>query len=281
MSEPNAGSSQPQPPKTPVLARSLKHPLTVIPTLLGGAGVAAVGIFHAGLAAEILAIGGLAVGASSALINLAFRGDSFRKADLEKYAEAIREEQKRARRQLEREVELGRDVEGCQNLVDQALNQLDRLQVVRKNVESILRDKLNEGEVTFARYATSAGSILTTIETNIRAIATRFKSLKSIDTEAAKDGIRRLTRKGDLTAEDQKELKAFQDRMTLLKDEQAKIGSILKSNEEAITQLDHTVVAIAGMRTGKADATDLSGAVKDLEDLADRAKRFDVSKMTS
>jgi len=272
---------EPQPPETNVLARSLKHPLTVIPAVVGGAGAAAFTLFHAGLAAEVLAISGLALGFSSAVFHAAFRGERFRNADLERHAEAIREANKRARRQLEREIEIGRDVEGCQDLVEQALNQLDRLQATRKNIEAILRDKLNEGEVTFGRYAASAESILSSIETNLRAVATRFKSLKSIDTEAAKEGIRRLQRKAELSVEDQKELKAFQDRLALLKDEQARIASIVKANEEAITQLDQTIVAIAGMKTGKADATDLSGAVRDLEDLADRAKRFDISKIVS
>jgi hypothetical protein len=282
-SSPSAPTEPPRFTRGKHLVRSLRHPLTVLPTMLGGAGAAAVGLFHAGLAAEILAVGGLALGASSALFHLAFRGERFRQSELERYAEALREEARRKRRLLERELEIGRDISGFQDLVDQALSQLDRLLGTRKNVDAILRDKLNEGELTFGRYAASAGGILEAIETNLQAVSTRFKSLRAIDLEDAREGIRRLKRKVDAGAaapEDLRELKAFEDRLALLEEEKKRVSAILKTNEEAITQLDHTVVALAGMRTGKADATDLSGAVRDLEDLADRAKRFDVNKLS-
>jgi hypothetical protein len=263
--------------------RTLKHPLTLYPALLGAGSAAAVAALHAGAVAELLAIGGLGLGATSLFVNLVFRQQSFKSAELEEAAQRIREEEKRIRRLLERELEVGREISGCGDLSEQALQQLDRLATTRKSLNSILRDKLNEGELTFARYASSAESIIASIETNLRAVATRFKSLQSIDVEAAKDGLRRLKRKGEfntLPPEDQQESKALEGRLALLSEEAARIGSILKINEQAITQLDQTVISVAGMRTGKGDASDLGAAIRDLEDLADRAKRFDINKAT-
>lgn len=149
--------------------------------------------------------------------------------------------------------------------------QLQAIGEKRDNLVAILGRRLDAGELTYARYQSTAQQVYLAVISNLREVAIAKTSISTIDTEYID------ARLAQLRAEDgsgaQAEISSLQDRRALAATQEAKVTYLLAQNESAMTLLDRTSTALADAPIGIAPQ-DAEAAMDALKELADRAGRY-------
>ena len=141
----------------------------------------------------------------------------------------------------------------------QALEQLQQNQERMTSFERTLSLKLSPNEITYGRYHDAAQQVYLAILNQLNEIATRLTNVLSIKvsedpTDANTEASTRLLLRGQ---------------------ELAKVSAQLKLNESALTRMDQLTQAISEMKNQSAIGTsDLAPLLLELEDLAERAKKY-------
>jgi hypothetical protein len=149
--------------------------------------------------------------------------------------------------------------------------QLQAIKEKRDNVTAMLGRRLQTGELTYARYQSTAQQVYLAVISNLREVAVAMGSISTID-PAYIDA--RLAKLRDEDSEStQAEITSLQDRRALATTQQAKATYLLAQNESAMTLLDRTSTALADAPIGLAPQ-DAEAAMDALEELADRASRY-------
>ncbi len=155
----------------------------------------------------------------------------------------------------------------------QPTEQLQALQDKRATLISVLERRLDEGELTYARYLGSAQQVFASALDNLHEVAVAYQSISTID-EAYID--RRL---GELDTDDSDVESSERERTSLVRRrdlrtaQRKRIAQLLAQNESALTALDRTTTALADVPIGKRPE-DADAAMAALEELADRASRY-------
>jgi len=257
-----------------VLKETLQKPLTVFPMSFGILGALAMAtidpIFF------LLLLGGLGLGTGTFVINYFFRSDVFAQKYLSRVYAELDIRRQRAREGLERDLaecakfggELGR----------RGQDQLPELTEKFKNFRYILSQKLNEGELTFARFLGAGEQVYLGTIDNLRDVINILKSIKAIGTEY-QEQLARLEKVKRPSDVEQRELTALRERKELGDRQAANIRQILALNEEALTKIDLMAANLAGTRTARGEASvDLESALAELQELADRVHQYSVSE---
>lgn len=155
----------------------------------------------------------------------------------------------------------------------QAIDQLRGLREKLASLSEVVDQRLNAGELAFARYRGTAEQVYLAAVDNLHDVAAALTSIKAID----RDYITR--RESELVAAASgaadAERATLAERRTLLESQSEKIANLLAENESAMTALTNTAAALANVRMqaghARLDATD---AMAELESLASRAGRY-------
>jgi len=152
--------------------------------------------------------------------------------------------------------------------------QLQAISEKRDNLIAILGSRLDTGELTYARYQSTAQQVYLAVISNLREVSIAKKSISTIDPDYID------SRLADLKARDgaqaQTEITSLQDRRALAAAQEAKVTYLLAQNESAMTLLDRTSTALADAPIGLAPQ-DAEAAMEALKELADRANRYATS----
>lgn len=262
-----------------VLTNTVTHPLTLYPlavAILGGATIALLPSFAA--AGAIAALGGATIGIGSWIVNFCFRGDTYATRYLERLHEQMAEYKAEKLRNIETELLHGKDIEGVSDYIHQAVEQFRMSQNKYQDLMEILEGKLNRGELTFGRYAGTAEQVYLAILDNLEDISMILKTLRGIDPHYIEYRMNELKKKQNghgLDQADQDEIASLNERISLRQEQLNKINELLTRNEEAVTDLDKTIVAISTMKIVKGRATmDMEEARLRLEEMASRAHEY-------
>lgn len=253
-----------------VLREGLTHWLTLYPTAIGiPLGLAAflfnLPVLYFGM------IGTLTVSLASAIVNVFFRDEAIAGRYLARLAQKVREEQARAL------ASLGEDLRECRKFrvgreyTDQALEQFKQLQAKYDNVHSVLKNKLDEGELAYGRFVGAAEQVYLTGLENLKQIVVVMQSLSSIEPEYIAKRLRQLDENGSVAPADLKEQETLIKRKKLMDEQLDKVNELLTNNEEAMTALEETTAAIAAMKTGRYSAADYESAIAQLQEIAGKA----------
>jgi biopolymer transport protein ExbB/TolQ len=155
----------------------------------------------------------------------------------------------------------------------QPAEQLQALQQKRESLVKVLERRLDAGELTYARYLSTAQQVYTSALDNLGEVAVAYQSISTID----EDYIDR--RLGELALDDahaestEKEQASLERRRELRRNQQRKIAQLMAQNEAALTALDRTTTALADAPIGK-KPEDAEAAMEALKELADRAGKY-------
>jgi hypothetical protein len=149
--------------------------------------------------------------------------------------------------------------------------QLGAIKEKRDNLSAMLDRRLQTGELTYARYQSTAQQVYLAVISNLREIAVALGSISTIDPDYIDARLAEL--KGEAGDSTQSEVSSLQDRRALATTQQAKVAYLLAQNESAMTLLDRTSTALADAPIGLAPQ-DAEAAMEALEELADRASRY-------
>ena len=149
--------------------------------------------------------------------------------------------------------------------------QLGAIGEKRDNLVAVLEERLTTGELTYARYRSTAQQVYLAVISNLREVAIAKRSISTINPDYIDARLAELQVEGGEEA--RAEIESLQDRRALAPDQDAKATYLLAQNEAAMTLLDRTAAALADAPIGVAPQ-DAEAAMAELEELADRAGRY-------
>jgi len=172
------------------------------------------------------------------------------------------------------EEEMEKLVEELKELEDaRPTKQLKSLTQKRDNLADVLGRRLDAGEVTYARYLTTAQQVYESTLENLHEVAVAQRSISAIDGEYIDSRLAELSAHSTLTEADASERKSLEGRRALRDSQQQKVAALLAENEAAMTLLDRTATSLANAPIGRTPE-DAKAAMAALEELADRASRY-------
>ena len=251
----------------------LQHPLTVysLPLIIGG-GLAT---FLINPIFAVLLCSGIAIGGGSWIINNYFRRDVFESRYVKQLREVLLKQRENMLESLESELKECHSIEGVEQYADQGAEQFKMVKERFDNLQDILSEKLNQGELTFIRYAGTAEQVYLSVLDTLRTVVSLFKSISTIDENYIQMRLRELGKMKKLTKADEQEIATLNERKQLRDTQLEKINVFLTQNEEAMTEMNKAAVAIAEMKTDKSTVSvDIETARKELEELAKRANLY-------
>lgn len=261
--------------KKAVLSTTLQHPLTLYPVAVGILGALGIVLFNAPALAVGAAAGGFGVGVGTWLVNYLARNKTFASRYLEALQRKLESQRTAVLEKLKQDLVLAKAVQGAEDFARQGASQFKMIQDRFENLRGILAEKLNTGEITYARYLGTAEQVYLSVLDNLQNIATLLKSIRTIDQGYVRERMDALGKLGELAEADEQEMETLVRRLKLREDQIEKINTLLTHNERAMTELDQTTTAIASVQTVKGRATtDMETAIKELEELAKRSQRY-------
>ena len=193
------------------------------------------------------------------------RAGSFEHRYVERLQRAIQGQTERKRERLKQNL----IALGC----PEGATQFDKLQAKFDSLDELLADKLDPNELTFKRYRGIALEVFLSGVDNLASIDLALKSISEIDPDYINRQLRASANSEDPVVQSQ--IETLEARLNVRQKQLDKVKHLLLENEQAMTQLDETTIAIADMDTGQDEAeVDMENSMRDLAEIAERAKRF-------
>lgn len=252
-----------------VLASTLQKPYVLYPASVGLLGTAAAILLGPAALFVIPAVAGGALGLGAWAFDFFMRRDYHASTYLKRLTGALHDRRVQTVRDLDRELaEVGS--EG-------AREQLKRLERKYDAFASLLGKKLNPEELTYGRYMGMAEQVFLSALDNLQHIADTLASVRAIDTGFVDRRIRVLEQTAEPDSAEQQELESLRIRLGLEQEQQGRVQGWLAQNEQAMTQMDLTMAAIASMETIRGHAgTDMETAMRALGELARRTSEYNL-----
>ncbi len=251
-----------------VVRATSQHPSVLYPAgaaVVGGLAAVALG---PSLAALGVLIGGGCLAAAGWAFNQLLRRDHFANRYVKKLREATLADHARAMEDLER------DLAAIDS--DAGLNQLRRAREKFSAFSEVLNRKLKPSELTHGRYLGIAEQVYFAVLDNLKRVAGVSRSAAAIDEDFIRQRLSELGRAENLSKAQQQELESLKRRLSLAEEQTEKIDAWLAANEDAMTQLDQTAMALAATETKRGLAkVNLETAMAELQRLAGQAHAYD------
>jgi hypothetical protein len=209
--------------------------------------------------------GGVFFGAIGWFANWKLRGDALAMV----YHDALHRREKESRDQklaiLERQ--LGGEVD-C----EQGRSQVSQFEEKFNNLSEVLRRKLDSQELTYSRYLSTAESVYNSGIKNLEQVAVFLKSIGEINIADIRRKIKRLESIDGATISPQqkRELATIREREKIYGGTQSQVADLLAQNEESLTGLDRTAVAIAAIKT----SSSITGSTDEMNVAMDELRRL-------
>jgi len=221
-----------------VLSRTLQHPVTLYSTTVGCLS-GLVAALWGSPAAVYMAIGGLAVGTGSWIINYFYRGDVFAAQYVREVQRALEEHKQKVCETAIAQLSKYKEMRGAEDLVAQALEQFGKIQERYRMFQEMLADKLKPGELTYGKYLSAAEQVYLAVLDNLQDILPILESANGIDLDYIDERLAQLKCSPPLEKGGQggfsDEIKTLEERKELRDDQLRNIGVLLTDNEEAIS----------------------------------------------
>lgn len=150
-------------------------------------------------------------------------------------------------------------------------HQLQAIQEKRDNLVEMLDRRLDAGELTYARYLSTAQQVYIAVLGNLQEVLVAEGSVSTIDPVYIDRRLSELEGKEGTRADG--EISSLQIRRALLTTQETKVAELLAQNESAMTLIDRTSTALADAPIGRTPH-DADAAMDALEDLANRATKY-------
>ncbi|MEY6434272.1 cobyrinic acid a,c-diamide synthase, partial [Thioalkalicoccus limnaeus] len=148
--------------------------------------------------------------------------------------------------------------------------QTDRLYTRYLLVDEVLRDKFDEGELTFERARALVGEVSRAAIDDLDTMASVVRGVAGVDAAFVQ---RRLQQDRERMTAD--EVQALTRRLELIETTEDRVRELSARTEAAITALDDTAVAVSAVRTDRPRASVAADqALADLRRFVDRAHQY-------
>lgn len=151
--------------------------------------------------------------------------------------------------------------------------QLRAIREKRDNLAEVLNRRLDAGELTYARYVTTAQQVYLAALDNLHEVAIALKSISTIDDDYIDGRLEELGSEDAIGAAAERERSSLEGRRALQQTQESKVAEMLAQNESAMTAMDGTATALANAPIGRTPE-DAEAAMAALEELAQRAAKY-------
>ena len=248
-----------------VIRSTIEHPAVTLSSALSVLGIAGMLILEPSLWFIGSAISGgvLALGAWG--VNYGLRQHHFARLHVERLMHEV--EKRRASKMKE----IGKVLSDAE--LKEGVHQFERLNEKFRTFQGILDKKLDRSELSYGRYLGIAEQVYLSALDNLGIISNLLKSAASIDEGYT---LKRLDEiKGRESVGQSREAGALAARLELLQKQTDRIAELFSKNEEAMTQMDIAIAAIAEMRTEDRQASmDMESAMLELNRLVKNAEKL-------
>jgi hypothetical protein len=152
-------------------------------------------------------------------------------------------------------------------------HQLRAIREKRDNLVDMLDHRLEAGELTYARYLSTAQQVYLSVLDNLHEVAVAMASVSTIDDEYIDRRLEELESNVTNTESAEAEMSSLRDRRALRAKQEDRAADLLAQNESAMTLLDRTSSALADAPIGRTPQ-DAEAAMEALEELASRAGKY-------
>jgi hypothetical protein len=250
-----------------VLRETVSHPLSIYPAVFAALGALAATLFGATPVLITGASGFAAVGLVGWLVNYFGRRQAFTGAYLARAHARIERETREKLEQLRAELdELG---------LEQGVEQVAQFERKLENLKDVLGRKLDVGELTYGRYLGIAEQVYLSAIDNLHEAALGLRAVHTIELDSIDQRLAELRAESERSGEPSSEITSLVERKNLYAEHKERVSDLLAQNEAAMTEMDRTAVAIAGIKTTPDHAQiDLETAMAELARLAGRAHEY-------
>ncbi len=261
-----------------VLSKSLSHPLTIYPAATSVIGVSWLFLIEPALLAFLVAIGGASLGVGSWIVNYFFRWDSHANEHLADLSITMRKYREQSTIEIKKGLLKCKSMAGVEKGAEKGLKQFEEINTKFDLLREILRKKLNQQEVTYARFLATAEQVYLNTLDNLRDLVNFLKGTAVIGSDYMEEIIR-LQQIENPSSADQKQLTTLLERDSLKDSQQERIDELIAVNEKALTKIDATIAAFSKtrIRKGRADVN-FETAISELEALASRLQEYSITR---
>lgn len=260
----------PQAVSRAVLGQTLQRPHVLYPTAVGLLSGLAAAVLGPSLVLLAPAAIGLGLGVGGWALDYTLRRDRHAAEYLRRLQAALAGRVNESIARLTREF--------TDQKFEPGLAQMAQLKAKFDAFEALLRRKLDPQEMTFSRYLGMTEQVFLAGLDNLRRISDTLKGLSAIDVDHIRRRLHAIASDGIESPQQDREAEALKERLALLARQRESIDRWLAENEQAMTQIDHVMAAIALLDTSAAHASmDMESAMAELKTLADRASRYNPS----
>jgi hypothetical protein len=250
-----------------VLKETLQKPYVLYPAVVGVLGGLAALLLGPSWLFVGLGLAGGAFGAGSWLLDYGLRRDTHAGRYLQRLHETLAGKREASMAELEQDLAEAGSEEG--------LSQLQRFQNKFEALQELLSKKLAPTELTYSRYLGMAEQVFLAGLDNLVRVADTLKGAAAIDEGYVGRRMAKLEGLASPSVSQQQELDTLRARLALKAEQQRKAQAWLTQNEQAMTQMDLTLAAIADLSTSEGHAsTDMETAMAELQRLAQRTGRY-------
>ena len=268
-------SDSPTNMKRVVLSRTLQHPLTLYPTAVGVLGAVGIGLFGPVAVAVAAAVGGLGLGLGHLATQVFVRPDSVAAQHFRELHEQLSAQREAMISDMEKRLKRCAALDGCKSPADQALKQFHMVHKRFQTMQELLAAKFEPKELTYSRYFVAGEQAFLAVLDTLDGIIGRMQSACAIEPKYVEERIDATRRQKTVAPADEEEVRALEARMKLRGDQLDTVNTLLTFNENAITEFDRVNAAIAEVKGTRAQTSvDLDSAMRELESLAQRAKKL-------
>ena len=231
------------------------------PALLAVGGIAALFLFHSflGFFATVIGLGWLvmrALAGKMTALEDAETQSNLLPIDPEKMSE------------LKRRIYRLQSTDGCESRAERMIEQITRAQDRFRAFDRLLKGKLQATELTYSRYRGAAEQVFLSILDRLEDASELLESVAATQPTEAGEKLKEAEAKSE-------DAKPFRERLELVDQQFKKADLVLAANETGLTGLDRVNVSLTEMQTKATLAEiDYESALKQLEDLAKRAKNY-------
>jgi hypothetical protein len=255
--------------KKTVVKEALTHPATMYPgviaTLFGLAGL----LFASPVL--LVAAGGMAVaGASSIVVNYCFRYESVGRQYIEALSTRVLQQKENLVNSLVPDLEkckqLGQGIFSQQCLT--GLYQFNQAKTNYDEVKEILQKKLRGGELLYGRFMGTVEQVYLGVLDNLREIVNTIETMP--DVAGSREQLETVI---NLASSEpaKRQIQAMLSRHDLRDAQMQKVESLLATNEEAITELERTIIAATSMKSdSRLSEVSHEEAIDQLKQVAER-----------
>ncbi len=258
-----------------LLRDTLQHPMTLGFAALGILGGATQLILGTGMVGLLTGIGGLSLASISWLVNFHFRRNRFTDRYIKQLKARLQEQSSKAIQTIQTELQSMQGEPDLKDFCQQGAQQFAMSQEKFDTLKHILSNKLDQSEMTYSRYLGTAEQVHMAILDNLLKAVFAMQSIRSADIDYIQQRLNALSQLPKLDEADRKEEFTLRERFTMRQKQANLVNELLTVNEEAMTSLDKTTMAIAQLDTTEKRAkVKLEDAMKELRELADRVDSY-------